>query len=245
MAGSGPFESRLYPIRRSSHSFFEPSWQVGPWNDFGTQNYRSHWESRPHAHTVAVPAPAGTGSMTNYFDQKMRDMESQMDQMFRSFNQLMPAASAMPPSLQPPPMTPSSSTALMPQFPQVPAMMNMPFPAMPHGFEQMKIDNPYVTDAQGNRKLQLQFDVRQFKPEEIQVKTENRQLCVHARHEQKGDGSQVMREYQRFFLLPENLEPEKLSSVLSPEGILSIEAPMPALEAPKEKTEVLIPIMHK
>jgi len=240
MAGNGPFESRLWPIRRSSHSFFEPSWQVTPgWNDFGTQNYRTHWESRP--------TPTNTGSMTNYFDQKMRDMEAQMDQMFRSFNQLMPAGAPMPPSIQPPsmtPMTPTASTALMPQFPQVPAM-NMPFPSMPHGFEQMKIDNPYVTDAQGNRKLQLQFDVRQFKPEEIQVKTENRQLCVHARHEQKGDGSQVMREYQRFFLLPENLEPEKLSSVLSPEGILSIEAPMPALEAPKEKTEVLIPIMHK
>ena len=40
------------------------------------------------------------------------------------------------------------------------------FPKM----EKLQIENPYVTDKDGKQKLQLAFDVRQFKPEEIQVK---------------------------------------------------------------------------
>jgi len=226
-------ESRLWPIRRSERSYFDPTWDVGHWQDFGRPAYETRMQ--PMAHQPMAAAPA-SGAMPVYFEQKMREMESQMDHMFRSFNQLVPshghhaiAGSMMPAS-------PTSGALMMPGM--------SPLAVVPQ-MEQLKIENPYVTDAQGNRKLQLQFDVRQFKPEEIQVKTENRQLCVHAKHEEKGDGTQVYREYQRFFLLPENLEPDRLSSVLSPEGVLTIEAPMPAIEAPKEKSEVLIPIMHK
>ena len=36
--------------------------------------------------------------------------------------------------------------------------------------ENQRMENPFVTDKDGNRKLQLQYDVHQFKPEEIQVK---------------------------------------------------------------------------
>lgn len=57
--------------------------------------------------------------------------------------------------------------------------------------EAFHMNNPVVTDNDGNRKLQLQFDVRQFKPEEIRVKTDDNKLEVHARHEESDNNTQV------------------------------------------------------
>ncbi|XP_046365916.2 alpha-crystallin B chain-like [Haliotis rufescens] len=106
--------------------------------------------------------------------------------------------------------------------------------------ENFLLENPIVHDHQGGKKFQLQFDVRQFKPEEIMVKTADKQLSVHARHEEKGDNKSVFREYHRQFMLPTNINPESLVSKLTRDGLLSIEAPLPALEeSPK-----LIPIEH-
>lgn len=43
----------------------------------------------------------------------------------------------------------------------------------------LNISNPYVEDASGNKKLHLKFDCSDFKPEEINVKTDDRNLVVH------------------------------------------------------------------
>jgi len=51
-----------------------------------------------------------------------------------------------------------------------------PDPSMLH------VENPFVTDACGNRKLSLRFDCSKFKPEEVTVKTIGDKLCVHAKH---------------------------------------------------------------
>lgn len=216
-----PFESRLWPIQRSQRSFFDsPNWDMTPMSPLPRSNEMS---------MMARDYPTAFGQM----EQHMRDMDRRMEEMFRSFHSLMPMDSAMG-------SMPSGALSSMPSPPAMPNFGQM-MPMRP--MQELKIDNPYVTDKDGNRKLKLDFDVRQFTPEEIQVKTQDRQLCVHAKHEEKGEHGQVYREYQRYFLLPDNLEPERLSSVLSPEGVLSIEAPMPALEAPK-KTEISIPITH-
>ena len=57
--------------------------------------------------------------------------------------------------------------------------------------EAWHMDNPIVTDNQGNRKLQLRFDVRQFKPEEITIKTKDNQLEIQAKHEESNEQSKV------------------------------------------------------
>lgn len=52
--------------------------------------------------------------------------------------------------------------------------------------------------------------------------------------------SQVHREFHREYVLPENVDPKSLKSVLSKDGVLQIEAPAPkAVEAPREN---LVPI---
>lgn len=63
-------------------------------------------------------------------------------------------------------------------------------------------------------------------------------LQVHAKHEEKSDSKSVYREYNREFLLPKGTNPESIKSSLSKDGVLTVEAPLPALGAP----ETMIPI---
>ena len=50
---------------------------------------------------------------------------------------------------------------------------------------------------------------------------------VHAKHEEKGDGKSVYKEYNREFLLPHGTDPESIQSSLSRDGILTVQAPLP------------------
>lgn len=104
----------------------------------------------------------------------------------------------------------------------------------------LKVDRPFITDIQGNKKLTLRFDVSQFKPEEITVKTINKTLTVHAKHVEESPGKKVYREFTKTYSLPKPVDPLLLTSTLSKDGVLHIEAPTPdAIEAPRE---FLIPI---
>jgi len=79
----------------------------------------------------------------------------------------------------------------------------------------------------GQKELKLRFDVSQFTPEEIMVKTVDNKLLVHAKHEETGTGKSVYREYNREFLLPQGTNPELIKSSLSKDGVLTVEAPLP------------------
>ncbi|TMW54389.1 hypothetical protein DOY81_000568 [Sarcophaga bullata] len=92
-----------------------------------------------------------------------------------------------------------------------------------------------------NKVLKLRFDVSQYAPEEIVVKTVDQKLLVHAKHEEKSDTKSVYREYNREFLLPKGVNPESIRSSLSKDGVLTVDAPLPALTA----GETMIPITHK
>jgi len=77
------------------------------------------------------------------------------------------------------------------------------------------------------KELKLRFDVSQYSPEEIVVKTVDNKLLVHAKHEEISGGNSVFREYNREFLLPSGTDPETIRSSLSKDGILTVEAPLP------------------
>jgi crystallin alpha B len=108
----------------------------------------------------------------------------------------------------------------------------------------MKVDQPFIKDASGEKKLSLRFDCSQFKPEEISVKVTDKHLCVHAKHEENSEGKKIYREFTQNYTLPENVEPQKLTSTLSKDGVLTVEAPAPPSikEAPKE---YLVPMTQK
>ena len=73
---------------------------------------------------------------------------------------------------------------------------NLPVNMSSRQAETWHADNPVVTDKDGNRKLQLRYDVRQYKPEEISIKTKDGQLEIHAKHEESTENSKV------FYLTP-------------------------------------------
>lgn len=103
------------------------------------------------------------------------------------------------------------------------------------------INSPLIQEDGDNKVLKLRFDVSQYTPEEIVVKTVDNKLMVHAKHEEKTDTKSVYREYNREFLLPKNVNPESIRSSLSKDGVLTVDAPLPAIAGPGEK---MIPIAH-
>lgn len=74
--------------------------------------------------------------------------------------------------------------------------------------------------------LQLRFDVRSFRPEDIRVVTRDRQLSVTARSEQRSGNSVSFREFSRSIELPTNVDAEALQCNLTQDQVLTIEAPV-------------------
>jgi len=98
--------------------------------------------------------------------------------------------------------------------------------------ESMDLDNIFQ-DRRGStgneeKKFQVSFDVSQFKPEEISVRTEDQKLIVNAKSDSKTSGSSVSREFSRQIDVPKHVDPLKLTSTLSKDGVLQIEAPVAA-----------------
>uniref|UniRef100_A0AAG5DVS4 SHSP domain-containing protein n=1 Tax=Anopheles atroparvus TaxID=41427 RepID=A0AAG5DVS4_ANOAO len=104
------------------------------------------------------------------------------------------------------------------------------------------ISSPLIQEDGDSKVLKLRFDVSQYAPEEIVVKTVDNKLLVHAKHSEKTDTKTVYREYNREFLLPKGCNPEHIKSSLSKDGVLTVDAPLP----PQALTagETMIPIAH-
>ncbi len=89
-------------------------------------------------------------------------------------------------------------------------------------------------------------DVRDFRPEELVIKTVGNAVHFEARHEEKtADGhSYTSRNVSQSFTLPRGVDPEAVTSSLSKEGTLTISAPLPpALKL--QSNERLVPIKHR
>lgn len=80
-------------------------------------------------------------------------------------------------------------------------------------------------------KYQIMVDVSHFTPEEITVKTVDNTIVVIGKHEDKADNyGYVSRQFSRKYLLPADVDPETVTSTLSADGILSIQAPRKPLQ---------------
>lgn len=83
----------------------------------------------------------------------------------------------------------------------------------------------------GDDGFQVCVDVQHFQPNEIEVKTENNTVIVHAKHEEKVDEhGYISREFTRRYQLPDEFKPENVVSSLSSDGVLMIKAPKPDAE---------------
>ncbi|XP_047363728.1 protein lethal(2)essential for life-like [Vespa velutina] len=75
--------------------------------------------------------------------------------------------------------------------------------------------------------FKIMIDVHQFKPEEISIKVVNRYLVVEGKHEERRDEHGfISRQFVRRYLLPNQVDADKVSSYISTDGILTITAPI-------------------
>lgn len=87
----------------------------------------------------------------------------------------------------------------------------------------MKMKKKRVSTDSGYFSVLL--DVKHFLPEEISVKVVDDHVEVHARHEERPDEHGfIAREFHRRYRLPPGVDPAAVTSALSPEGVLSIQA---------------------
>ncbi|XP_041365785.1 heat shock protein Hsp-12.2-like [Gigantopelta aegis] len=99
-----------------------------------------------------------------------------------------------------------------------------------------------VQDEDGKKTVKYQVDMSTFKPEEITVKTKDKTLSIHAKHEDKSENSTMSHEVFRQFTLPNDVDPKALKSTLTNDGILVIKGPISAdnaLEEPPAKKPAL------
>ncbi|KAG5681127.1 hypothetical protein PVAND_010587 [Polypedilum vanderplanki] len=94
----------------------------------------------------------------------------------------------------------------------------------------------YRFDSKGFTAL---LDVHSFKPNEISVKTIDHTIVVECKHDAREDGhGEIERHFVRKFNLPMNYDMSTVSSTLSKDGILQIEAPKPQLKGEEQKVEI-------
>lgn len=162
-------------------------------------------------------------SMRDRFEKEMHRVEDEMGRLRREFETYTPAPQSQSLKSHPSPRsngTPSVNTQSPVAGP----------PAKRYDPYLDGIKSPLIKDDSDGKTLRLRFDVSQYRPEEVTVKTVDNRLLVHAKHEEKSAQKTVFREYNQEFMLPRGTNPEVITSTLSVDGILTVEAPLPALE---------------
>lgn len=87
----------------------------------------------------------------------------------------------------------------------------------------------------------VSLDVNHFSPEELTVKTKDGVVEISGKHEERKDEHGfVSRSFTRKYMLPPGADVEKVTSSLSPEGLLTVEAPLP--KAAIQSSEITIPV---
>jgi HSP20 family molecular chaperone IbpA len=81
-------------------------------------------------------------------------------------------------------------------------------------------------DDHGAKKYKIQFDIGDFKPSEIQVRTEGRQLIVKGDRELVAGSASESKQFNREITLPDFIEPTSVTSYLNDNGVLTVEAPV-------------------
>merc|ERR1712029_517055 len=99
--------------------------------------------------------------------------------------------------------------------------------------------SPKAKVTYDQHKFEVEFNVTEYLPEELSIKTEGDVLIVLAKHETKAEGghSYVSKQFEQRFSLPSGVKPEKIASKLSKDGFLTVTAPREnlAISAYKKK----------
>jgi len=119
------------------------------------------------------------------------------------------------------------SLALQPQQPITQSPTHT-LPAVPdRAMAQSSDMSPKAKVSYDQDKFQVEFNVQDYTPEELSIKTEGDVLIVLAKHQTKAEGGQsfVSKQFEQRFSLPSGVKIEKIASSLSKDGVLTVSAP--------------------
>lgn len=95
--------------------------------------------------------------------------------------------------------------------------------------DTMDMNNIFTdTGRGGNKTFRVSFDVSEFQPSEINVRTQDQKLIVYAKHEGHSGSKTVSKEFSRQVDIPKDVDAQDLQSTLSSDGILQVEASVSA-----------------
>ncbi|XP_053413487.1 heat shock protein beta-1 [Nycticebus coucang] len=90
----------------------------------------------------------------------------------------------------------------------------------------------------------VSLDVNHFAPEELTIKTKDGVVEITGKHEERQDEhGYISRCFTRKYTLPPGVDPTLVSSSLSPEGTLTVEAPLP--KPATQSSEITIPVTYE
>jgi len=118
-----------------------------------------------------------------------------------------------------------------PEFPELSTGFNAPMNRSGFGGPALAMTNTtshksfIEEDDHGNKKYKMVFDIGDFKPHELQVKTEGRLLNVKGDREVQAGSATESKQFNREITLPDFVEPTSVTSFLS-DGVLTLEAPV-------------------
>ncbi|XP_018526861.1 LOW QUALITY PROTEIN: heat shock protein beta-1-like [Lates calcarifer] len=95
----------------------------------------------------------------------------------------------------------------------------------------------------GQDSWKINLDVNHFSPEEITITTKEGYLQISGNHEERQDvHGLVSRCFTRKYKLPHGVDLQHISSSLSGDGVLSVEAPVPGTTISDPANELVIPV---
>uniref|UniRef100_A0A3Q1GGT5 Heat shock protein, alpha-crystallin-related, b15 n=1 Tax=Acanthochromis polyacanthus TaxID=80966 RepID=A0A3Q1GGT5_9TELE len=95
----------------------------------------------------------------------------------------------------------------------------------------------------GQNSWKINLDVNHFSPEEITITTKEGYLQISGNHEERQDEhGLVSRCFTRKYKLPPGVDLQHISSSLSGDGVLSVEAPVPGTSVSNPGTEIVVPV---
>ncbi|KAF7666290.1 hypothetical protein LDENG_00114170 [Lucifuga dentata] len=95
----------------------------------------------------------------------------------------------------------------------------------------------------GQDSWKINLDINHFSPEEITITTKEGYLQISGNHEERQDEhGLISRCFTRKYKLPQGVDLQHISSSLSVDGILSVEAPVPGTTTSDPANEIVIPV---
>ncbi|XP_069569924.1 heat shock protein beta-1-like [Brachyistius frenatus] len=109
------------------------------------------------------------------------------------------------------------------------------------GLRQLTSGVSEIQTGQDSWKINL--DVNHFSPQEITVTTKEGYLLISGNHEERQDEhGLVSRCFTRKYKLPQGVDLQHITSSLSGDGVLSVEAPVPGTSIRDSGNEIVVPV---